>query len=47
MNGLETDSEDRIINPPKILTTEVVANPFDDIGYFIIYLFIYVFYNPY
>ena len=39
MNGLETDSEDRPINPPKIITTEVVVNPFDDIGNFL-YLYI-------
>jgi peptidyl-prolyl cis-trans isomerase SDCCAG10 len=32
MNSIETDADDRPINPPKIISAEVIVNPFDDIG---------------
>ena len=31
MAGIDTDSADKPLNPPKILTAVVAINPFDDI----------------
>lgn len=31
MEHLDTDSEDRPLNPPKIIASKVLINPFDDI----------------
>ena len=32
MNNLETDRHDRPKNPPKLIRTHVIINPFDDIA---------------
>ncbi len=32
MQGLDTDSDDRPVNPPKIISTKVIVNPFEDIA---------------
>ena len=32
MQGLDTDSEDRPVNPPKIISSKVIVNPFEDIA---------------
>ncbi len=32
MQGLDTDSDDRPVIPPKIISTRVIVNPFEDIA---------------
>jgi len=31
MQNLDTDKQDRPLNPPRIISTRVLINPFDDI----------------
>jgi hypothetical protein len=32
IQSLDTDSEDRPVNPPKILSARIIVNPFEDIA---------------